>query len=328
MSASEASIIAPIDDAWVRRPSGFRGFLRSFGRFLVTKRLGAAGLVIAVFFFAMAVAAPGIARYSPDRVFEHPNPAYKTNPSIADLAKNPNMGSPMLVDRFASPGSEHWFGTDGAGRDIFARVIYGSRLSLIVGFGASILAVAAGVILGVISGFYRGWIDLLLQRFVDALQAFPAIVLLLLLVQVSEPSVRNTVIAMGIVGIPITTRLVRAGVLGISANDYILAARSVGVSDTRIMWRHVLPNIAAILLIIFSIGIGAYILFEATISFLGVGPRNVVSWGKMVQEGRAAIDLHPWQSVFAGGAIAMLVIGFNLLGDALRDWLDPRLSGR
>ena len=328
MSASDAAVLPLIDDAWVSRPTGWRAAIRSFRRFIATKRLGAAGLAIALFFFMLALGAPVVARYSPDQVFEAPNPDYKTNPSISDLAKNPNVGSPMLVGRQLSPSGEHWFGTDNAGRDIYARVVYGSRLSLIVGFGASILAVAAGVVLGVLSGFYKGWVDLVLQRFIDALQALPAIVLLLLLVQVSEPSVRNTVIAMGIVGIPLTTRLVRAGVLGISANDYVLAARSVGASDARIMARHVLPNIAAILLIIFSIGIGAYILFEATISFLGVGPRNVVSWGKMVQEGRAAIDLHPWQSIFAGGAIASLVVGFNLLGDALRDWLDPRLTGR
>ena len=144
--------------------------------------------------------------------------------------------------------------------------------------------------------------------------------------QIAEPSVRNTVLALGIVGVPITTRLVRSSVLGVSSTDYVAAARAIGATDKRIMFRHVMPNIAAILLIAFSIGIGAYILFEATISFLGVGPNNVVSWGQMVQEGRAVIDLHPWLSIFAGGAMALLVVGFNFLGDALRDVLDPRLG--
>ena len=132
---------------------------------------------------------------------------------------------------------------------------------------------------------------------------------------------------MGLIGVPITTRLIRSQVFTVAQMDYVDAARALGASDSRIMFRHVLPNIASILLITFSIGIGAYILFEATISFLGVGPRGVVSWGKMVQEGRADIDLHPWLTVFAGGAITLLVAGFNFLGDALRDVLDPRLRG-
>jgi len=128
------------------------------------------------------------------------------------------------------------------------------------------------------------------------------------------------------VGIPVSTRLVRSTVFSVSSTDYVSAARATGATDLRIMFRHILPNIASVVLITFSIGIGAYILFEATISFLGVGPRNVVSWGKMVQEGRASIESHPWLSVFAGGCIALLVVGFNFLGDALRDVLDPRLG--
>jgi peptide/nickel transport system permease protein len=314
------------DDGRPMAASGWRRFARSLRRFVVKKRLGAFGLFIVLFFVLMALFAPVLSRYDPDRIFQEPNPNFKQNPSIADIAKDPNVGSPFIVGQELAPSSDHWFGTDGVGRDIYARVIYGSRLSLIVGFGASLIAVVGGLLFGVTSGFYRGWLDLILQRFVDALQAFPALVLLLLLVQIAEPSVRNTVLALGIVGIPITTRLVRATVLSVASTDYVAAARAVGASDTRIMVRHVLPNISAIVLIAFSIGIGAYILFEATISFLGVGPNNVISWGKMVQEGRAVIDLHPWLTIFAGGAMASLVIGFNFLGDALRDVLDPRLG--
>lgn len=311
---------------WAARPSRWQTARTQIIRFFVKKRLGAAGLVIVAFFVATALFAPFLSRYDPDQIFEGPNPDYKSNPSIADLARDPNVGSPVIVAKHLSPSADHWFGTDGFGRDIYARVIYGSRLSLIVGFGASVIAVGIGLLLGSVSAFYKGWVDLVLQRFVDALQAFPALVLLLLLVQIQEPSVRNTVLALGVIGIPIATRLVRSAVLTVTEADYVTAARALGATDRRIMLRHVFPNISAVLLVAFSIGIGAYILFEATISFLNVGPRNVVSWGKMVQEGRAAIDLHPWLTVFAGGSIALLVAGFNFLGDALRDVLDPRLG--
>lgn len=196
-----------------------------------------------------------------------------------------------------------------------------------VGLGASLLTVGVGLLVGLTSAYYLGWYDLLVQRLVDALQAFPALVLLLLIVQIAEPSGRNTVIALGVIGIPIGTRLIRSATLSIRETDYMLAARASGATDLRLMLRHVLPNIASVVLIAFSIGAGAFILFEATISFLGVGPRNVVSWGKMIQEGRGAMDLHPELTIFAGGAIVVLVVGFNFLGDALRDVLDPRLRG-
>lgn len=323
---TEAASSTTLGYEWPTRASRWRTARGHILRFFVKKRLGAVGFVIVTFFMVTAIFAPVLSRYDPDRIFEGPNPNYKSNPSIADLARDSNVGSPVIVAKHLPPGADHWFGTDNFGRDIYARVIYGSRLSLIVGFGASAIAVGVGLVLGAISAYYKGWIDLVLQRFVDALQAFPALVLLLLLVQIQEPSVRNTVLALGVIGIPIATRLVRSAVLSVGEADYVTAARALGATDRRIMLRHVLPNISAVLLVAFSIGIGAYILFEATISFLNVGPRNVVSWGKMVQEGRAAIDLHPWLTVFAGGSIALLVAGFNFLGDALRDVLDPRLG--
>ncbi|MCA9844902.1 MAG: ABC transporter permease [Dehalococcoidia bacterium] len=315
-----------------QRPTGIRAFGKSCTQFMAQKRLGAVGLIIVVFWVLIAFIAALVPGAVPklvdeDRVFDAPNPDYKANPTIPELAKNPDIGSPVIVARYEDPTGEHWFGTDNAGRDIYSRTIYGARLSLTVGFGASVIAVGLGMVIGVTSGFYRGWIDLIFQRFVDALQAFPALVLLLLLVQIAEPSVRNTVLAMGFIGIPIATRLVRSAVFATAATDYVMAARAMGATDMRVMMRHVLPNIAAVLLVAFSIGIGAYILFEATISFLGVGPRGVVSWGKMVADGRANIDVHPWLSVFAGAALASLVVGFNFLGDALRDVLDPRLRG-
>ncbi len=300
--------------------SWFTGFARK-------KPIGAVALVVVVLLVLIAVFAPFIARYDPNFVFEEVNPDYKTSPTLAELAANPDIGSRLVVNGLEGPSWEHWFGTTRSGHDIYARVIHGSRLSLIVGLGASAIAVSLGLVVGVASGFYRGAFDIVSQRLVDALQAFPGLVLLLLLVQVSEPSVRNTVFAMGVIGVPTTTRIIRSSTLVVQSTDYIEAARAIGATNFRILFRHILPNIVSVVLIAFSIGIGAYIIFEATISFLGVGPRGVVSWGKMVNEGRANLELHPWLTVFAGSAIALVVIAFNFLGDAVRDVLDPRLRG-
>lgn len=300
--------------------SWFLGFFRK-------KPLGGIALVVVILLVLTAIFAPFVARYDPNFIFDRENPNYETNPSFAQLAADPDIGSPVVVDSFEEPSWTHWFGTDKVGHDIYARVIHGSRLSLIVGLGASAIAVSFGLVIGVASGFYRGAFDIIAQRLIDALQAFPGLVLLLLLVQVAEPSVRNTVFAMGVIGVPTVTRIIRSSTLVVQSTDYVEAARSIGATNNRILWRHIIPNIFSVVLIAFSIGIGAYIIFEATISFLGVGPRGVVSWGKMVQEGRGSLDLHPWLTVFAGGAIAIVVISFNFLGDAVRDVLDPRLRG-
>ena len=307
-----------------RRQIPLLGWFLGFAR---KKPAGAAGLVLVVLLVLVAIFAPVLDRYDPNFVFDRENPNYKVNPSIADLAKDSDIGSPRTVDQFLGPTWEHWFGTTQAGLDIYSRVVHGSRLSLIVGLGASAIAVGLGLVIGATAGFYRGWFDLLSQRVIDALQAFPALVLLLLLVQIAEPTVRYTVLAMGIIGVPITARIIRSAALVVQSTDYVVAARAMGATDSRILMRHILPNVFSVVLIAFSIGIGAYIIFEATISFLGAGPRGVISWGKMVQEGRSALDLYPWLTVFAGAAIAVVVISFNFLGDAVRDVLDPRLRG-
>lgn len=301
---------------------------RKFGRFFVQKKLGGLGLVVVIFFIVITILSGAVDRYEPDFIFDRDNPGFLANPTIAQLAADPDIGSPRKVDQFIEPSSKHWFGTDKFGRDIYSRVIHGTKLSLIIGFGASLIAVVAGLIIGVVTAYYLGWLDLIIQRAIDAVYAFPFIVLILLIVQIAEPSTRNVVIALGFGGIPIATRLVRSATLSVRSTEYVQAARVIGATDLRIMVRHVLPNIAAVLIIAFSIGIGAFILAEATISFLGAGPRGEISWGKMVSTGRAALDLHPWESVFAGSAITLLVMAFNLLGDAMRDVLDPRLRGR
>ncbi len=300
---------------------------RALGRFMRGKPLGAAGLIICAIFILVALLATVIERHDPDVIFETQNPDYKANPTTLELARNPDVGSPVLVSQFEEPGGGHWFGTDKFGRDIWSQVVHGARLSLVVGLGASVIAVVGGLIIGMISAYYAGIVDLFIQRIVDMLQAIPFLVLVLVFTQITERSVLNVVLWLGVAGLAITTRLIRSAVLGVRESEFVLAAHVVGASDLRIMIRHVLPNIVAVLIIAFSIGIGAYILAEASISFLGAGPQGVPSWGQMVQAGRGSLDLHPWQTVFAGGAIMMLVLGFNLLGDALRDVLDPRLRG-
>lgn len=300
---------------------------RALGRFFRQKKLGGFGLVIVLVFSVLALFSGALERYDPTFVFAAENPNFKTNPTIAELAADPDIGSPRVVALFEAPSGEHWFGTDRFGRDIYARVIHGTRLALIIGFGASLIAVVAGLIIGAISAYYLGWLDLVVQRVIDAIYAFPFLILILLIVQISEPSTRNVVFALGFGGIPFAARLIRSAVLAVRGSEYVQAARVTGASDLRILVRHVLPNIGSMLIIVFSVGIGAFILAEATVSFLGAGPPGAISWGRMVSSGRGALDLHPWESVFAGGSITLLVMAFNLLGDALRDVLDPRLRG-
>lgn len=324
MTQARGEVITDVEPGIVLR---LVGVARSTWRFMRGKPLGGVGLAIAVLFILMAIFANQIQRHDQDQIFETPNPDYKANPSTLELARNPDIGSPVLVSQFIEPSGDHWFGTDKFGRDIWSQVIHGARLSLIVGLGASVIAVVGGLVIGMFSAYYAGVIDLLIQRIVDMLQAIPFLVLVLVMVQITEPKVSYVVLWLGIAGLAITTRLIRSAVFSIRESEFVLAARVIGASDLRIMIRHVLPNCMAVLIIAFSIGIGAYILAEASISFLGAGPQGVASWGKMVQAGRGSLDLHPWQTVFAGGAIMVIVLGFNLLGDALRDVLDPRLRG-
>ena len=326
--SSATDILIEDPNAESQKQSGFlTGLARAVGSFYTKKTLGAVGLTIILLLVVVAVFAPSISRYDPSFTFQSENPNYKTNPSIADLAKNSNAGSPMIVAQLQQPDSEHWFGTTRAGRDIYARIIYGTRTSLAVGIIASVLAVGLGIIVGGACGYYLGWLDLLVQRVIDTLQALPSLVLLLLVGQTFEPSLTNVIITMGVIGLPITSRLIRSAVLAIRASTFVEAAAALGASDSRIMFRHVFPNIGSVVIISFTIGIGAYILFEASLSFLGVGPMGVISWGRMVNEGRASIDIHPWMTVFSGAALSLTVVAFNLFGDAIRDVLDPRLRG-
>jgi peptide/nickel transport system permease protein len=234
-----------------------------------------------------------------------------------------------VVDRiFASPSTESWFGGDHIGRDVFSRVIYGARISLYVGILSSFVGSTIGLLVGIASVHFGGKTDLLVQRVVDSMMAFPALILAIAIMAALGASVNNVVIALSIVYIPSTARIIRAQALGIKEMDYILAARAVGAGDWRIMLRHMVPNTVAVFIVIITFHLGGAIIAEASLSFLGVGvPPSEPSWGGMLTAGAQNIRQSPWVVVFPGLAIAVVVFAWNLLGDSLRDVLDPRLRG-
>ncbi len=234
--------------------------------------------------------------------------------------------NPLITASLLEPSGKHWFGTDRAGHDLYARVTEGARLSLYIGFFATLIGVAAGTVIGLLAGSLGGWVDLAVNRIMDAIQAFPPIVFLLLIASVTDPTALWVTLSLAVLGVAPTNRIVRGSVIQIREMPYVEAARTIGATAGRIMGFHILPNIVAPLIVIFSITIGAFILAEAALSFLGLGTLDV-SWGKMINDGRQFIVYSPWTSLWAGLALTSLVFGFNVLGDALRDVLDPRLRG-
>jgi peptide/nickel transport system permease protein len=229
----------------------------------------------------------------------------------------------------AAPGAEFWLGTDNLGRDLYSRVVHGARISLVVGLTSTLLGAVVGGLIGLISGYVGGKTDLIAQRLMDIMQALPILVLALVLAAALGPSLTNTVIAISVVIAPRAARVVRASVLAIREFVYVESARALGVSHARVAWRHILPNTFGPFIVLVTAQLGGAILAEAALSFLGLGvPEPYPSWGRMLSIAAAEYaQKAPWLVIYPGLAISLAVFGTNLLGDALRDTLDPRLRG-
>jgi len=233
------------------------------------------------------------------------------------------------ADMLQGSSARYLLGTDQLGRDFLSRIIYGARLSLTVGLAATSINVVVAVLIGGISGFIGGKLDLVMQRFIDAWMAFPGLLILLTVMSLVGRGLPQIIVVLGIAGGIAASRIVRSAVIGVKENDYFLAARAVGTPTTQILLRHVLPNIMAPVIIIFSINIGGVIISEASLSFLGFGlPAQIPSWGGLLsREGRMYMEMAPWLALWPGFALTITVYSFNMFGDAVRDLLDPRLRG-
>lgn len=238
---------------------------------------------------------------------------------------------PRLISAYThlrAPNAYYFFGTDSQGRDVYSRVIYGARLSLFVGCFTSVTTLIFGTLIGMVTSYYRH-ADAVIMRVIDGMMAFPGIILAIGIMAVRGPSVANVIIALTIVGTPRVVRLVRSLVLGLREIPFVEAAVASGNPDVRIMWRHILPNILAPLIVQASITFADAILAEATLSFLGAGaPPEIPSWGSMLADSKNLLQQAPWTMFFPGAALALAIFGLNLLGDGLRDLLDPRLRER
>jgi peptide/nickel transport system permease protein len=302
------SVVIDLNGAPVRRPavdarSGGRRALVAVGRFVRRKPLGAVGGVIVVAMLVMAAFAERIAPYAYDQT--------------------------IRGARMKAPSAAHWLGTDNLSRDMWSRVVYGARVSITVGFLTVGLAILLATAIGVSSAYFGGAWDLLVQRVVDAWLSFPYLIIILSVMAVLGPGLGNVVISLAVLIAATNSRVIRSATLGVMQHSYVEAARAMGCGHTRIIVRHLLPNVTATIIILATIGLGAVILAESALSFLGFGvPPPHPSWGGMLSgSGRTYMFRAPWMAIWPGVAISLAVFGFNMLGDALRDVLDPRLRG-
>jgi peptide/nickel transport system permease protein len=295
-----AEVAEPFGIELKRAGLGATGWRGGIGHFVRRYPLGAAGAIIMAFFVFGALFAGLITVHDPLQT-----------------------DAPLSLAR---PSAAHWLGADFMGRDIYSRIVYGARISLAVGIGSTLLGCIFGIVIGLSSGYLGGWVDLLAQRLIDILQALPLLVLALVMAAALGPSLKNTIIAIAIPLIPSVARVIRSNTLALRELPLVEAARAIGMSEFRIAVRHVLPNTLAPVIVLATAQLGAAILTEASLSFLGLGiPEPYPSWGRMLSESAAEyVRTAPWLVIFPGAAISLTVFGTNLLGDALRDILDPR----
>ncbi len=261
--------------------------------------LALAGFVIILAVLVLALLAPVIAPYDPDEI---------------------NVKSILLA-----PSVTHWMGTDGLGRDVFSRMLYGGRVSLLVGLVAVGISTAIGIVLGALAGYYRGWVDTVIMRLVDIMLSIPSFFLILAVIAFLTPSIINIMIVIGLTSWMGVTRLVRAEFLSLSEREFVMASRTLGAKDFRLIFTHLLPNSLTPIIVSSVLGVASAVLLESGLSFLGLGVQPPqASWGNILTDGKEYIQFAWWLSLFPGLAILVTVLGYNLLGEGLRDALDPR----
>lgn len=305
--------------------------LQHVWRFIIRKPLGAFGVFLVMFLVAMTLGTPQLTDWDVPNLPDRPLGFQLGDPWMSRYGveeKFTNAESRLIQQE--SPSGAHWLGTDKNGRDTWARIVFGARRSMFVGLWALMFATLIGAGIGVVTGYFRGWLDTGVQRIMDALQSFPPLIAIILIVTINplsgQPNLIVIAAALGIVGVPSVQRITRGVVLSTREQQYVEAARVIGATDIRTMWYYILPNIFASIIIVFSTGLGVAILAEAALSF--IVPDKVpqgASWGLMLAEAQSFLVEKPWMGISSAGAIAVAVLGFNLAGDALRDVLDPRL---
>ena len=300
--ATDAAVL----EAYALRPevSFAARFRRSLVNFIKHKPLGTFGAVVVLLLIAMAL--------------------------VPQIFTTIDPNDSAIADRYQGPSASHWFGTDQQGRDLYARIIYGARNSILIGFGVVAISSTFALVLGVVSGYYGGWFDTTIQRVVDVGIALPGLIFIILVVTSLQqiPVNMRIVLAVGALTALSSSRVIRGAAISAKQNQYVEAARVVGASDIRIIFRHVTPNVFPVLIIGASIQVGSAVLVESSLAFLGYGVQPpTASWGRMLNEARERLVQYPHLAIFPGLVIFFTVYSFNMLGDALRDVLDPRLRG-